>query len=272
VPTKADTPKLDGATIRTLSSRSRAGIKKAKTRFANLPKAQRETKRQKYLSKMVGTLEGLQAALDKGKLEGTVRKHVLVAKAFLAKHDANFQPSVERMTQAIHDAGVTDISVTGRTKVLESTLGKLIRKPKYKSADNLQDGTGMRVVCKSVQDVRKAVQGVRDNFEVVEEDNYIDTPQGDYRSHHLIVRDSDGLQKEIQIRTGNQNTWADWFHDVYKPMTPKQLEAAEQHGEVLGDYAGAMADYFWQVDQGKDPGAPPPCPQAVAETPFGCLS
>ena len=246
--------------------------KTIQTRLAKLPKKERDAKRQEYLQKMVGTVNALNAAIEKGVLSGTLSEHVRIAKKFIAKHNTNFESSMGQMTQAIQTAGVTNITVTGRTKALESTLGKLVRKPKYGTADKLQDGTGMRVVCKSVQDVRKAVAAVRAKYEVVEEDNYIDTPQGDYRSHHLIIRDEDGLQKEIQIRTGNQNIWADWFHDVYKPMTPEQLEAAEQHIDILNDYASKMAEYFWQVDQGKDPGAMPNCPNVIAQTPFGCLS
>jgi ppGpp synthetase/RelA/SpoT-type nucleotidyltranferase len=73
---------------------------------------------------------------------------------------------------------------------------------------------------------------------------------------------------EVQVRTENQNTFADWCHDVYKPTNKKQAES-RKHPDVKA-YAHDMSEYFWALDQGLEPPPKPPCVKVVSEA-FGCL-
>ncbi len=196
--------------------------------------------------------------------------HVRNAKGFLARHNASlvrFQSELEGM------AGPTG-KVKARTKKLESALGKMVRKPKYKRADMLQDGTGARIIHQSIAEVQSTVEQLRKKYRVVEEDDYITKPHPSdptYRSHHLIVEDEDGLQKEIQVRTANQNKFADWNHNVYKPLTRAQADLVSSHKNVISAYAKAYSDHVFSVDSGDDTPVPKPkCPDEVRAA-VGCL-
>jgi ppGpp synthetase/RelA/SpoT-type nucleotidyltranferase len=165
--------------------------------------------------------------------------------------------------------------VKGRVKEVKSALGKLVRKPKYKTADRLQDGTGMRVIAKDTKMLEQSIESLKKHYKVIESDDYVTTPlQGDkglgYRSFHAIIEDDDGLQKEIQLRTPNQNMHADWCHDVYKPVTPEQDAAMKQHADTIAQYARDMGNFFHKIDSGTKPPPPPPCPEPVQKH-FTCL-
>jgi ppGpp synthetase/RelA/SpoT-type nucleotidyltranferase len=196
----------------------------------------------------------------------SVGEHIAIAKDFLAKHHANLDENVN----ALKKLSPANAEVKGRVKELASALGKVVRKPKYGTVDKLQDGAGMRVVAHSIEDVRKTVDNIKKNFKVVGEDNYIDHPQGSYRSHHLIIEGKDGMQREVQVRTANENRMADWSHNTYKPHTKEQRDAIKSAAHEIKDYEMKMADHFWAKDNGKKPQPAPPCPPAV-KAHFGCL-
>lgn len=193
----------------------------------------------------------------------SVQEHAQIARRFLRQHRQNLPKAIAAMKSLAGDG-----QVKGRTKTLESALGKVIRKPKYGTVDKLQDGTGLRVVHKSVKEVKDTVQSIREKYKVIEEDDYITNPQGNYRSHHLIIEGPGGLAMEIQVRTENQNVFADWAHDVYKPVTEEQAKL--QKDPQVAQYEKSMADYFWSLDTGQEPPPKPPCPITIKKT-FGCL-
>ncbi len=198
----------------------------------------------------------------------TAEEHVDIAERFLSKHASELPSTLDRVTKLC----TSSVEVTGRVKSLESALGKLIRKPKYQTADKLQDGTGLRVLCKDMGDVKENVKRLQKAFKVIEEEDYITKPkEGGYRSWHMIVEDRDGLQKEIQIRTPNQHVWAEWCHDIYKPQTDEQSAAVAKFKPVLDEYAEKIGEYFAAVDSGRKPDKKPDCPEPVKNSPFGCL-
>lgn len=219
------------------------------------------------------SVPGFADAVKAGKLApGTsVEQHVKIADAFLTKHAENLEQSMGRL-QEIMPSGA---KVKGRVKELKSALGKLVRKPKYQTADRLQDGTGMRVIAQDTATLKTAVDQIRKKYKIVSEDDYISAPlEGEkglgYRSHHFIIEDKDGLQKEIQVRTPNQNTHADWCHDVYKPVSPAQEAAMKEHSDQIAQYARDMGHFFEKVDKAEKPGSPPDCPPPVKQY-FSCL-
>lgn len=230
------------------------------------------TKHEQGIEKTKITIDSLTKAIANGKLAKGVSlgQHIKIAKDFRKKHEAGAAKLLGDLT----DIAGPGAKVKARTKNLESMLGKMVRKPKYKTADMLKDGTGARIVHDTIDEVKRTVAKIKEKYEILAEDeeDYISKPKDEgYRSHHLVIKDSDGLPKEIQIRTKNQDSWADWFHDAYKPTTPVQKKLVEKGKPVINAYAKQMADHFFAKDSGQNPGPPPPCPQIVKDA-IGCMA
>ena len=202
----------------------------------------------------------------KEKVEAVVRK-AAIANSVTKKHASTFQAIKNDITILSQNP----VDVQGRVKTLESVLGKLERKKHYADATQLQDISGFRVIHNTVADVRRTVAAIKDKYEVVTEDDYLETPQGAYRSYHLIVRHG-GLQKEIQVRTARQDVFANWAHESYKPHTPVQIAAMRDHEPEITEYSKTASTYYWAQDTGKptNPPSPPPCTTLVKNA-FGCL-
>jgi ppGpp synthetase/RelA/SpoT-type nucleotidyltranferase len=226
--------------------------------------------------KAVGAIadySALGSLIDDGKLSGTIEEHNKIAKDFIAKHKATLKQTLDDIKSLTPE----DAIVKGRAKTVASAVGKLARKPKYKNAANLQDGSGFRVVLKSVGEMDKVAEELKKKYKVVEEDRYVEKSNGEgtasdfgYRSHHLIIQTPDGLQKEIQVRTANQNKHAEWCHDAYKPQTAEQRKVIQENEEDVRSYAIAMGKYMYALDKGEDPGEKPKPTKAVAAA-FGTL-
>ncbi len=207
----------------------------------------------------------MRSAIASGKVKGTLEGHVTAAKVHLAKHEATYQRAMSSLKAAVGPG----YEISGRVKDLNSAIEKVARKPEsYNHVSDQQDSTGMRVIGKSLDDVRKAVEGIRATHNVVHEDNYIDKAKGDYRSHHMIVEDKQGLQREIQVRTGDQHKFAEWAHHAYKPETRGQVKALKTHKEHVDAYSKAASDYIHSRHEGKDPGSVP-VPHPVVAKHFG---
>jgi hypothetical protein len=229
------------------------------------------SKHQRNLEKMAGTVADFQKALGSGSFDQNLSfgEHVKLAKAFRSQHEAG----ARKLLGSLTDIAGAGAKVKARTKNLESMLGKMVRKPKYKRADQLKDGTGARIVHKTIDEVKRTVAAIKAKYKTLSEDeeDYINNPKEEgYQSHHLVIVDDDGLAKEVQVRTANQDLWADWFHDAYKPTTPIQAQLVEKNKDTISEYAKKMADHFFQKDSGKKVGQPPPCPDAVKSA-IGCM-
>jgi ppGpp synthetase/RelA/SpoT-type nucleotidyltranferase len=199
----------------------------------------------------------------------TTQEHRDIATKFIDKHSEGLAACVDR----IQDIAVgSDTTVVARAKTVDSALGKLARKPKYGTVANLKDGTGVRIVCASVQDVLENVKKMKDTFETstTDEEDYINHPKDGYRSYHLVIKDKDDLWKEVQIRTPNQDTWANWCHDVYKPTNPEQEKAVSEAKDEILKYGNTFSDYYYDKESGRPPPKPPDCPPVVRDV-FGCL-
>lgn len=219
-----------------------------------------------YTKNMQSTVTQLQGLLDKGTLPGTLEDQIDAAKSVVAKHKKRFP----KFMQSLQDAAPEGAEVSGRVKTFQSALGKLIVKPKYKTAEGLQDTTGTRIVCNSTDDVKSTVENLKKKYKVISEDDYISKPLGSmkYRSHHLIVEDEDGTAKEIQVRTKNQDAFGHWAHESYKPTTDAKREAIEKHSDEITKYAADMSDWLAAQDEGREPGERPAAPQVVKDV-FG---
>jgi ppGpp synthetase/RelA/SpoT-type nucleotidyltranferase len=196
----------------------------------------------------------------------TAKEHAKMASQFIRKHKAAFKNAMSELKSLVGDG-----EIAGRVKTTESALGKLVRKPKeYPTADKLQDGTGMRVVNKTIAEVNETVAKIRSKYKVLEEEDFITKPQGSYRSFHFIVEGPTGLAMEVQVRTANQNVFSDWSHNVYKPVTAEQAKYRAE--PEVRSYEQGMADFMWAADNEKDPPPPvrPPCTKVISQA-FGCL-
>lgn len=196
--------------------------------------------------------------------------HLALAKEFLGRHEKARAASEKKLKSLMPEGA----EVSGRTKLPGSALGKLLRKPvKYKKVSDLQDGTGMRVVVKDTAALAQAVDALKKNYKIIESDDYVSEPQdGDkglgYRSFHAIIEE-DGLQKEVQLRTANQHTHAEWCHDIYKPANERQEAGKAAHEAVITQYARDIGDYLYALDS-KKAAKKPDCPEPVAQY-FHCL-
>lgn len=164
-----------------------------------------------------------------------------------------------------------NVEITGRVKDTKSMIEKLARKPdEYKDVSEVKDVSALRTLCKDLKEVGSVASYIRENFDVADEDNYIQKPNGGYRSIHMEIRDKNGLVSEIQVRTPNQNKWAIFFHDkFYKPIDDDLKAFVESHYSTIDDYAQRMSDYYFKQDNGEDVEVPE-CPSEIIEM-IGCV-
>ena len=205
-------------------------------------------------------------------------RHIEITEKAVALHKRTLQAKKDKLQAASPKGALVD----GRTKEMESAVGKVARKtadarrkgkePKYKDAGDLQDLTGVRVVTNNIDEVLEAVANIKKTHKVIDEEDRISKAQDGYRSYHLIAEDENGLEYEIQVRTENQHTWAEWAHDVYKPTTEDEERSIAKHAQVLDDYRLKMSAYFLAEDDPKVKRFDKPdCPPEVKTTPFGCM-
>lgn len=118
--------------------------------------------------------------------------------------------------------------ITYRTKELPSLIKKLQKKQKKNSSytyENLTDKLGVRIVCSFLSDLDIVEKSLYKNFKIIKADkkkDTIDFNKLDYQSNHYDVSMKNekidfvkNLIFEIQVRTLNQNAWANSAHILY---------------------------------------------------------
>ncbi|APH00494.1 GTP pyrophosphokinase [Janibacter indicus] len=140
---------------------------------------------------------------------------------------------VTLVTRLLDDAGINYLTVTGRTKSVESFAGKAARRlpggrmAHPKPLTDITDQVGVRVVTYVLADVDAVAQLLSSQLEVHEDrDMGQETAAAGrfgYSSRHLLVglgedREEEGIPHErpasVQIRTVLQHAWAEFEHDV----------------------------------------------------------
>jgi ppGpp synthetase/RelA/SpoT-type nucleotidyltranferase len=163
--------------------------------------------------------------------------------------------------------------VSGRVKTTENMVEKLGRKGEYKDVDDLTDVSGVRIVGKDMDEVKNFNKRLESNekYKIVQSENYLDNDKFGYRSQHYILEDrKTGLKSEIQVRTDNQNRWADYVHDNLYKVPDSKKAIIEKNKTTFSGYTKDMSDYFYAVDTGNMKVNRPVCPKIVAEV-IGCL-
>lgn len=131
--------------------------------------------------------------------------------------------------------------VTGRVKPVDSIIAKAKLRgiAEDRLEEEMQDITGLRIMCQFVDDIHEVVQLIRSrkDLEVIQERDYITNKKDSgYRSYHLVIRYPvqmiDGekwILAEIQIRTLAMNFWATIEHSLnYKYQGEFPLEINER--------------------------------------------
>ena len=145
------------------------------------------------------------------------------------------------LEQALSSTGIKLHSITSRVKTNESFIDKVNRKQVSEPFDEIRDVVGLRLVCLFLSDIHKISKVLRDNFEIVSEDNKIDGTEASsfgYMSVHFIAHMKkeytgpryDNIATypfEIQVRTIAMEAWANVSHYLdYKSEkdVPKDLK------------------------------------------------
>ena len=166
---------------------------------------------------------------------------------------------------------LNNVIVSGRVKAIDSMVGKLARKPElYTTVSDLNDVSGVRVMADDLDGVFKSLKYIKDNYNVVEEKNNIDIDRDGYRSYHAIIDDGSGILSEVQIRTKNEDTWANYVHDrIYKPTNKKLKNYVDKNKEMITNYVLGMSEHFHNLDMGMVEDKPD-CPEKI-EVVMGCM-
>lgn len=155
---------------------------------------------------------------------------------------------VELITGLLDDAGINYLTVTGRTKTVESYAGKaegLIRaQPGRRDLDALiheeiTDEIGVRVITYVLSDVAAVADLLAQELAVLDDrDLGLETARAGrfgYQSRHLLVAVDASrsiptayaslrrLAASVQVRTVLQHAWAEFEHDIrYKGTVPEE--------------------------------------------------
>ena len=144
---------------------------------------------------------------------------------------------VTQVTGLLDDAGINYLSVTGRTKAVDSFAAKAVRtldgRPLYTDPlREITDQLGLRVITYLQSDVAAVADLLADQFAVIQDrDMGQETAREGrfgYASRHLLLApraagDAAGATPafQVQIRTVLQHAWAEFEHDIrYKGSIP----------------------------------------------------
>ncbi len=129
--------------------------------------------------------------------------------------------------------------VDGRVKAIASIIDKANKRniPMESIFDKLEDISGVRIICRFVEDIDKVVSIIRerDDLEVLQEEDYItNTKKSGYRSYHITINypivtvmGKKDIKAEIQVRTLAMNFWATIEHSLrykYNGNMPDELK------------------------------------------------
>jgi len=131
--------------------------------------------------------------------------------------------------------------VNGRVKSISSIIDKANKRniPLERVFDKLEDISGIRIICRFVEDIEKVLSLIKErngsDMEILEEEDYItNTKKSGYRSYHVTINypiiTVDGeknIKAEIQIRTLAMNFWATIEHSLrykYNGNMPDELK------------------------------------------------
>jgi ppGpp synthetase/RelA/SpoT-type nucleotidyltranferase len=155
---------------------------------------------------------------------------------------------VEMVTDQLDDAGINYLTVTGRTKTVESFAGKaerILRAQPHRTdldaliREEITDEIGVRVITYVLGDVDAVAELLAQELAVLDDrDLGLETARAGrfgYSSRHLLVAVDASrsipaayeplrrLAASVQVRTVLQHAWAEFEHDIrYKGTVPEE--------------------------------------------------
>jgi ppGpp synthetase/RelA/SpoT-type nucleotidyltranferase len=185
-------------------------------------------------------------------------------------------PIVNKLLGDLKELFPDALEISGRVKTVHNMVEKVGRKPKdYPDVEKLEDVSGLRIVVKDgIKIVRDTIKQIKDSgkFDIKSEDNYIDNPKGGYRSYHFTLKDKKtGMISELQIRTKNQDIWANYVHDRIYKMPHTVMQRLGPRLNQVHEYVSDLAQYLYELDSGNVNVKKPDCPEKIMEEIGGCL-
>jgi len=173
------------------------------------------------------------------------------------EREAFIADAIARMRAALAEAGIR-AEVTGRPKHIYSIWNKM--RVKGLDFSQLYDLRALRVIVDDVRDCYSALSQVHALWTPITEefDDYISRPKPNgYRSLHTVVQDADGRPFEVQIRTREMHSFAEYgmaAHWRYKEAGARggQVAAASDYDRQLAWMRQLLA---WNSEIGAGPGA-----------------
>lgn len=135
--------------------------------------------------------------------------------------------------------------VTQRLKKVPTIIDKISARETTLNLTTMHDIGGCRVVVEDLEDLNQLLSVIleRNQQRIIKHRDYVENPRtSGYRAHHIILRTSQGLPIEVQIRTRSMQIWAEtvegFSHDL--------LINLKQDGEgVMFQFLRAVADIYW---------------------------
>ncbi|KAG6428841.1 hypothetical protein SASPL_106880 [Salvia splendens] len=135
----------------------------------------------------------------------------LSSKLLKSFDEAAITSSLEKLEEALKDAGIPYHCASGRHKSLYSIYSKMSKKKL--NMDEIHDIHGLRLIVESEEDCYKALSVVQQLWHVVPErfKDYIACPKcNGYQSLHTVVTGTDMVPLEVQIRTKEMHLQAEY--------------------------------------------------------------
>lgn len=162
---------------------------------------------------------------DEGQLRGLYSKR-------LPLYERAARVFADSVAASLRTINLEPVGVTCRVKNYDSFRKKLDAKEYHSPFVEITDIIGVRVVLLRTEEVRRAVEVLLIDFQVVKDEAKGVEPGSVYRSHHLDLRVPQEwtrvpsyrllheLRFEVQVRTALMHAWAEIEHSVYKPERP----------------------------------------------------
>lgn len=175
-------------------------------------------------------------------------------------------PALNKTVMALHEMGI-NARPGARPKDATSMLAKMNGKYSDRTLNTIGDAAGTRLIFDTPEDLvegRKHIEKLM-GMKIIEDEDFLEEGKpGGYRGEHLLLRSTNGVVFEMQLRTQTQHTFAEWAHYVYKGdgpfagMTPEETTRARAYSEQVGAW-------IRQKELGEDPGPKPGLPDFVWE-------
>jgi len=148
----------------------------------------------------------------------------------------NYQDNQVSFSEDLKES--TGINPNVMIKKEDSWIGKVERyKIRGKTPNEIADTLAGRVITKE-QDIQTQISNIQNKFEVVEVENYFDTPTNfGYRGVNIIVKLPNGQLAEVQIHTQKSLNAADAIHPLYEKWRNFDLNklSSKQIAEMSND-------------------------------------